>query len=92
MLVFAIRQQESAIGVHMSPSLLNLPPSVAKSCPALCNPMDCSRQAPLSVGFPRQEYWGGLPFPFPGSIYPIHSKMSSFTEFKVKDLKKALVN
>ena len=23
-------------------------------------------QAPLSMGFPRQEYWGGLPFPSPG--------------------------
>ena len=23
-------------------------------------------QAPLSVGFPRQEYWSGLPFPPPG--------------------------
>ena len=23
-------------------------------------------QAPLSVGFPRQEYWSGLPFPSPG--------------------------
>ena len=23
-------------------------------------------QAPLSVGFPRQEYWSGLPFPFTG--------------------------
>ena len=25
-------------------------------------------QAPLSMGFPRQEYWSGLPFPFPGDI------------------------
>ena len=25
-----------------------------------------AHQAPLSVGFPRQEYWSGLPFPFPG--------------------------
>ena len=25
-----------------------------------------ARQAPLSMGFPRQEYWNGLPFPFPG--------------------------
>uniref|UniRef100_A0AC11EGT1 Vesicle associated membrane protein 7 n=1 Tax=Ovis aries TaxID=9940 RepID=A0AC11EGT1_SHEEP len=24
--------------------------------------------APLSMGFPRQEYWSGLPFPFPGDI------------------------
>ena len=23
-------------------------------------------QAPLSMGFPRQEYWSGLPFPPPG--------------------------
>ena len=25
-------------------------------------------QAPLSVGFPRQEYWSGLPFPSPGYL------------------------
>ena len=25
-------------------------------------------QAPLSVGFPRQEYWRGLPFPPPGDL------------------------
>ena len=29
-------------------------------------PMDWGRQAPLSMGFPRQEYWSGLPFPPPG--------------------------
>ena len=31
----------------------------------LCDPMDCSPPAPLSVGFSRQEYWSGLPFPSP---------------------------
>ena len=25
-------------------------------------------QAPLSMGFSRQEYWSGLPFPFPGDL------------------------
>ena len=25
-------------------------------------------QAPLSMGFPRQEYWGGLQFPSPGDL------------------------
>ena len=25
-------------------------------------------QAPLSVGFPRQEYWSGLPFPDPRDL------------------------
>ena len=27
-----------------------------------------ARQAPLSMGFPRQEYWSGLPFPSPGHL------------------------
>ena len=27
-----------------------------------------ARQAPLSVGFSRQEYWSGLPFPSPGDL------------------------
>ena len=31
-----------------------------------CDPVNCSRQAPLSMGFPRREYWSGLPFPSPG--------------------------
>ena len=25
-------------------------------------------QTPLSMGFPRQEYWGGLPFPTSGDL------------------------
>ena len=25
-------------------------------------------QVPLSMGFPRQEYWSGLPFPSPGDL------------------------
>ena len=27
-----------------------------------------ARQAPLSMGFSRQEDWGGLPFPPPGAL------------------------
>ena len=30
--------------------------------------MDCSRQAPLSIGFSRQEYWSGLSCPSPGDL------------------------
>ena len=30
--------------------------------------MDCSSLAPLSMEFSRQEYWSGLPFPFPGAL------------------------
>ena len=38
---------------------------VAKSCPTLCHPVDVAHQAPMSMGFPRQEYWRGLPLPSP---------------------------
>ena len=34
----------------------------------LCDPVGCSHQAPLSMGFPRQEYWSGLPLPSPGAL------------------------
>ena len=36
--------------------------------PTLCNPPDCSCQAPLSMEFSRQKYWSGLPFPSPGDL------------------------
>ena len=41
---------------------------VAQSRPTLCDPMDCSYQAPLSMGFSRQEYWSGVPLPSPGDL------------------------
>ena len=41
---------------------------VAQSCPTLCNPVNCTHQAPPSLGFSRQEYWSGLPFPSPGEL------------------------
>ena len=44
---------------------------VAQSCPTLCNPTatwTVGYQAPPSVGFSRQEYWSGLPFPSPGDL------------------------
>ena len=41
---------------------------VAQPCPALCSHMDCTCQAPPSMGFSRQHYWSGLPFPSPGDF------------------------
>ena len=37
-----------------------------QSCLTLCDPMDVAHQAPLSMGFARQEYRSGLPCPPPG--------------------------
>ena len=31
-------------------------------------PRTVAHQAPLSMGFPRQEYWSGVPFPSPGDL------------------------
>ena len=31
-------------------------------------PWTAAHQAPLSVGFPKQESWSGLPFPPPGDL------------------------
>ena len=41
---------------------------VAKSCPTLATPWTIALQAPLSMGFSRQEYWSGLPFPSPRDL------------------------
>ena len=38
-------------------------------CLTLHNPMGtAAHQAPLSMGFPRKEYWSGLTFPSPGDL------------------------
>ena len=39
---------------------------VAKSSLTLATLWTAAHQDPLSLGFPKQEYWGGFPFPSPG--------------------------
>ena len=41
---------------------------VTKSCSSLCDPLPVAHQAPLSMGFPRQESWSGVPFPSPEDL------------------------
>ena len=36
-----------------------------------------ARQAPLSMGFSRQAYWSGLPFPSPGDLPDPEIKLKS---------------
>ena len=40
----------------------------AKSCPTLATRQTVACQAPLCMGFSRQEYWSGLPFPSPRDL------------------------
>ena len=50
----------------------------AQSCPTVCNPTrTAASQAPLFMGFSRQEYWSGWPSPSPrDSPYPGTNPMS----------------
>ena len=41
---------------------------VTKSCLTLATPWTAACQAPLSMGFSRQEYWSELPFPSPANL------------------------
>ena len=42
--------------------------SVTVASDSSVTPWTAARQVPLSVGFPRQEYWSGLPVPSPGDL------------------------
>ena len=50
-------QMKDALLIYLPVCVYILSPS-----PTLCNPMNCSRQAPLFMRFSRQEYWSGSPF------------------------------
>ena len=42
--------------------------SVLSNIRLLANPQTVGHQAPLSMGFSKQEYWSGLPFPPSGDL------------------------
>ena len=46
---------------------------VAQSSLTLWDPWTVAHQAPPSMGFSRQEYWSGLPFPSPGDCNRRHT-------------------
>ena len=64
--------------MHVTTINSNLYPScvysVTKSCPTLCDPKHLICQVPLYMGFPRQEYWCGLPFLLQGIFLTQGSK------------------
>ena len=61
-LVSAIQQHESAVSIHVW--VLS-----RFSCVQLFSSLwSVARQAPLSMGFSRQEYWSGLSCPPPGDL------------------------
>ena len=59
---------------HMFKSCVSSACLITQLCPALWDPTDYSCQVPLPMGFSRQEYWSGLPFP------PLGDLLNSRTE------------
>ena len=45
-----------------------LSPYPTKLCQTFVTPWTVACQAPLSMGFSKQEYWSGLPFPYPRDL------------------------
>ena len=72
--------------------LLSGESEIAQLCPTLCDPWTIAHQAPLSMGFSRQEYWSGLPFPSPALVKQLTIRLkfiifpiqSIFTKFPIE--------
>ena len=65
---FSMLGKSASISRSVMPQLCGL---VGKSCLTLVTPWTVACQAHLSMGFSRQEWWSGLPFPSPGHLpYP----------------------
>ena len=63
--------KNTGVGCHSLLQMCYAAAAAAKSlqsCLTLCDPIDGSPQAPPSLGFFRQEYWSGLPFPSPNVL------------------------
>ena len=65
---------------------------------SFATPWTVARQAPLSMGFSRQEYWSGLPFPSPGdlpdpgikSLFPVLAGGFFTTDITLQNLNQSL--
>ena len=59
---------------------------VAQSCLTLSDPWTAAYQAPLSMGFSRQEYWSGVPLPSPTLSKHIYIIIPESTSLETKEL------
>ena len=62
---FAFSQSEKSLQI-LKKAVCALSHSVVSD--TLVTPWTVAHQAPLSMGFPRQEYWSRVPLPSPGDL------------------------
>ena len=65
------------ISLHLNGKRVGCVDQVTSAVSDFITPQTVVCQAPLSMGFSRQEYWSGLPFPSPGDVPHIGIKPSS---------------
>ena len=66
-----MRKHFSSSSLEAKTQVCIFPVSPVHACLVMsdfANPWTVASQAPLSMGFSRQEYWSGLPFPSPGDL------------------------
>ena len=64
--------------IKLIPTEVNCCCLVIRSCLTLCHPVDCSPQAPLSIGLPRQGFGSGLPLPSSGDLPDLGIEPATF--------------
>ena len=67
-LVLGVQQSDSVIDIYVYTHIYLLLFSRSFMADSLETPWTVAPQAPLAMGFYRQEYWSGLPFPSPGDL------------------------
>ena len=65
---YFIRNIISVTDLHVSLVPSHCSVHVFRCVQLFATPWTGARQAPLSMEFPRQEYWSGLSFPSPGDL------------------------
>ena len=58
----------SVLVISWAPSTVRMLVQLLSCVRLFVTPWTVARQAPLSIEFPRQEYWSELPFPSPGNL------------------------
>ena len=59
---------KGAIGVRYNQAVINNIDFILSAVSDSANSWTLACQAPLSMGFSKQEYWSVLPFPSPGDL------------------------
>ena len=67
-LVLGVQQSDSVTDIYVYTHIYLLLFSRSFVADSLETPWTVARQAPLSIGSPRQECWSGLPFSSPGDL------------------------